>query len=109
MVANFSVREYITFVPLLSFATGLVFELPLLIYLVVRLGFVKLEPLRKNKKYVVLNAFTVATFITPTDLFSQAFMAIPLILLYWVSVSVVVSYTEVSTFTCKSLGMSANY
>lgn len=89
VVANFSVRKYITFASLLSFATGLVFELPLLIYLVVRMGFVEAKTLRKNKKYVVVGAFTIAAFITPTDLFSQAFMAIPLILLYWFSVSVV--------------------
>ncbi len=85
LVSSFSVRNYITFTSLLSFATGLVFELPLLIYLMVRLGFVKPSTLRKNRRYVIVGAFIVAAFITPTDLFSQAFMAIPLILLYEVS------------------------
>ncbi len=89
VVSNFSVRNYITFASLLSFTSGLVFEIPLLIYIVVRLGFVKPETLRKNRKYIIVGAFTVAAFITPTDLFSQAFMAIPLILLYEVSLLVV--------------------
>ncbi len=86
LVSNFSVRNYITFASLLSFVMGLVFELPLLIYLVVRLGFIKPSTLRENRKYVVVTAFTVAAFITPTDLFSQFFMAIPLVLLYELSV-----------------------
>lgn len=88
LVSRFSVRNYITFVTLLSFAMGLVFELPLLVYLIVRLGFVEPKNLRKNRKYVVVGAFTLAAFITPTDFFSQALMAIPLTLLYWISVSV---------------------
>ncbi|MFW6104890.1 MAG: twin-arginine translocase subunit TatC, partial [Candidatus Bipolaricaulota bacterium] len=75
IVANFSVRNYITFATLLSFTMGLVFEVPLLIYLMVRLGFVKPSTLRKNRKYVVIIAFTTAAFITPTDIFSQVFMA----------------------------------
>ncbi len=89
VVSNFSVRNYITFASLLSFSSGLIFEVPLLIYLVVRLGFVKPETLRKNRKFVVVGAFTVAAFITPTDFFSQAFMAIPLILLYEASLFIV--------------------
>ncbi|MBS3766491.1 twin-arginine translocase subunit TatC, partial [Candidatus Bipolaricaulota bacterium] len=86
VVANFSVRNYITFATLLSFTMGLVFEVPLLIYLMVRLGFVKPSTLRKNRKYVVIIAFTIAAFITPTDIFSQVFMAIPLVVLYELSV-----------------------
>jgi len=85
LVSSFTVRNYITFSSLLSFAMGLIFELPLLIYLMVRLGFVQIETLRANRKYVVLIAFTTAAFITPTDLFSQAFMAIPLVILYEIS------------------------
>ncbi|MBS3813878.1 twin-arginine translocase subunit TatC [Candidatus Bipolaricaulota bacterium] len=89
VVANFSVRNYITFATLLSFTMGLVFEVPLQIYLMVRLGFVKPSTLRKNRKYVVIIAFTTAAFITPTDIFSQVFMAIPLIVLYEISLLLV--------------------
>ncbi|MBS3765258.1 twin-arginine translocase subunit TatC, partial [Candidatus Bipolaricaulota bacterium] len=49
---------------------------------VVRLGFVKLSTLRKNRRFVIVGTFIVAAFITPTDLFSQAFMAVPLVMLY---------------------------
>ncbi|MBS3793169.1 twin-arginine translocase subunit TatC, partial [Candidatus Bipolaricaulota bacterium] len=53
------------------------------------LGFVKPSTLRKNRKYVVIIAFTIAAFITPTDIFSQVFMAIPLIVLYEISLLLV--------------------
>jgi len=89
LVSSFSVRNYITFTSLLTFSMGLIFEIPLLIYLVVRLGFVEPGTLRRNRRYVVVGAFIVAAFITPTDLFSQAFMAIPLILLYEISLWIV--------------------
>ncbi|MBS3765470.1 twin-arginine translocase subunit TatC [Candidatus Bipolaricaulota bacterium] len=89
LVSSFTVRNYITFSSLLSFASGLIFELPLLIYLMVRLGFVSPATLRNNRKYVIIIAFTTAAFITPTDFFSQAFMAIPLVLLYELSVALV--------------------
>lgn len=89
LVSSFTVRNYITFSSLLSFATGLIFELPLLIYLMVRLGFVSPATLRKNRKYVIVVAFTTAAFITPTDFFSQVFMAIPLVVLYELSVRLV--------------------
>ncbi|MBS3736891.1 twin-arginine translocase subunit TatC, partial [Candidatus Bipolaricaulota bacterium] len=56
---------------------------------VVRLGFVKLSTLRKNRRFVIVGTFIVAAFITPTDLFSQAFMAVPLILLYEATLLVV--------------------
>ncbi|MFP4135549.1 MAG: twin-arginine translocase subunit TatC [Candidatus Acetothermia bacterium] len=89
LASSFTVRNYITFASLLSFTTGLIFELPLLIYLVVRLGFVSPATLRKNRKYVIVVAFTTAAFITPTDFFSQAFMAIPMVVLYELSVLLV--------------------
>jgi len=89
VISNFSVRNYITFTSLLTFAMGMIFELPLLIVLIVKLGFVSPETLRKNRKYAIVLAFVTAAFITPTDLFSQAFMAIPLFLLYEISVFLV--------------------
>ncbi|MFP4588992.1 MAG: twin-arginine translocase subunit TatC [Candidatus Acetothermia bacterium] len=77
-----SVGNYISFVSLLSFAFGLVFELPLLIILMAKLGFATPASLRRNRSLAIVICFSVAAFLTPTDLFSQALMAIPLILLY---------------------------
>lgn len=81
-----SVRNYISFVSLLSFAVGLVFELPLLILILVKLNFTTPDELRRNRRFAILIAFVVAAFLTPTDAFSQAFMAIPLVLLFEFSV-----------------------
>ncbi len=89
IVSTFSIRNYVTFTSLIAFAVGIAFELPLLIVLIVRLGFVKPSTLRRNRKYAIVVSFIVAAFITPTDLFSQAFMAVPLIILYEISLFLV--------------------
>lgn len=89
VISRFSFRNYLTFTSLLAFSVGVVFELPLLIILLVQLGFVTPSSLREYRKYAIVIAFVIAAFITPTDLFSQAFMAIPLVILYEVSVFLV--------------------
>lgn len=86
---EFSVRNYISFVSLLCFAMGLVFELPMIVFLMVKLNITTPSSLRKNRRFAILISFTVAAFLTPTDLFSQAFMAVPLILLYEISIWIV--------------------
>ncbi len=89
LISTFSIRNYITFASLLTFSLGISFELPLLMILVVRLGFISPTTLRKNRKYAIVVSFLVAAFITPTDLLSQAFMAIPLVILYELSLFLV--------------------
>jgi len=84
-----SIRNYVSFVSLLCFSVGLVFEIPLIILLLVRAGIVSAETLRRNRKYAITIAFAVAAFLTPTDVFSQALMAVPLVLLYEFSVLLV--------------------
>jgi|SRR6056297_2234481 len=92
VVSRFSFRNYLTFTSLLAFSVGVVFELPLLIILLVKLGFVTPRSLRKHRKYAIVIAFVIGAFITPTDLFSQAFMAIPLIVLYEISLLAVSTF-----------------
>ncbi|MFP3952955.1 MAG: twin-arginine translocase subunit TatC [Candidatus Acetothermia bacterium] len=94
VVSTFSIRNYVTFTSLLSFALGIAFELPLLMVLIVRIGLVKPSTLRRNRKYAIVVSFIVAAFITPTDLFSQAFMAIPLIILYEISLLAVSTFFQ---------------
>jgi sec-independent protein translocase protein TatC len=62
---------------------GLVFELPLVITLLAKLGIVTPQFLSKNRKYAVLINFVLAAVLTPTpDIFNQLLMALPLCLLY---------------------------
>jgi sec-independent protein translocase protein TatC len=76
------VQKYLGFVRQLLFAFGLSFQLPVLMMLLVRAGIVELETLRKGRRYAIVIAFAVAAVLTPPDVTSQLMLAIPLCLLY---------------------------
>lgn len=78
--------EYLGFALKLLFAFGIVFELPLFIFFLARLGIVSHEGLRAKRKYAVLGAFIVAAALTPPDAISQTMMAVPLVVLYEVGI-----------------------
>ena len=81
-----SMKEYLGFASQLLLAFGLVFELPLVITFLARLGIVSVEFLKKNRKYAILLFFVVAAILTPPDVITQFMMAIPLIALYEISI-----------------------
>ncbi|OQX22693.1 MAG: twin arginine-targeting protein translocase TatC [Desulfobacteraceae bacterium IS3] len=81
-----SMKEYLSFSATMLLAFGVVFELPLVIIFLARLGVVSVEFLRKNRKYAILLIFIVAAILTPPDVISQIMMAIPLMILYEVSI-----------------------
>ncbi|WP_316901610.1 twin-arginine translocase subunit TatC [Pseudodesulfovibrio indicus] len=79
-------NEYLSFCLKLLFAFGLVFELPLFIFFLARLGMVSSAGLRKKRKYAILCAFVLSAVLTPPDPFTQCLMAGPLIVLYEVGI-----------------------
>jgi len=81
-----SMREYLGFASKLLLAFGLVFELPLIITFLARLGVVSVSFLKKNRKYALLLFFIGAAILTPPDVVTQIMMAFPLILLYEISI-----------------------
>jgi sec-independent protein translocase protein TatC len=81
-----SMKEYLSFSAKLLLAFGIVFELPLVITFLARLGVVTVEFLRKYRKYAILLFFCGAAILTPPDVVTQVMMALPLILLYEVSI-----------------------
>ncbi|MBU4259897.1 MAG: twin-arginine translocase subunit TatC [Proteobacteria bacterium] len=81
-----SMREYLSFSSKLLLAFGLVFELPLIITFLARLGIVTVEFLKKNRKYAILLFFVVAAILTPPDVVTQIMMAFPLMALYEISI-----------------------
>lgn len=74
--------EYLSFCLKLLFAFGLVFELPLFIFFLARMGLVSSAGLRKKRKYAILVAFITSAILTPPDPFTQTLMAGPLVILY---------------------------
>ncbi|MDQ6963306.1 MAG: twin-arginine translocase subunit TatC [Mariprofundales bacterium] len=77
-----AVREYLSLVLKLLFAFGLVFQIPLIVLLLVRLGLVELSALAAKRRFVAVWAFIVAAILTPPDIISQTLLALPMIALY---------------------------
>jgi len=81
-----SMKEYLGFAAKLLLAFGLVFELPLVITFLARLGLVSVDFLKKNRKYALLLFFVFAAILTPPDVVTQIMMALPLMVLYEISI-----------------------
>ena len=81
-----SMKEYLSFSSKLLLAFGLVFELPLVITFLAKLGLVSVQFLKKNRKYALLLFFAGAAILTPPDVVTQIMMALPLMVLYEVSI-----------------------
>lgn len=81
-----AMQEYLSLTATLLLVFGLVFELPLIITLLARLGLVSVDLLKKNRKYAIVLFFIVAAILTPPDVVTQIMMAVPLMVLYEVSI-----------------------
>ena len=86
--AMLSMGAYLTLASRLLIAFGLVFELPIVIFFLARLGIVDYKWLAKNRKFALLLAFVMGAVLTPPDIFSQASIAIPFIVLYEIGIIV---------------------
>jgi len=84
------VNEYLSLVTRLIFAFGLSFELPVILLIMVRVGFTSAQGLRKKRRYAIVTAFIAAAVLTPPDPLSQLALAIPIILLYELSIIIAV-------------------
>ena len=81
-----SMKEYLSFSSRLLIAFGVVFELPLFITFLAKLGIVDVKFLKAQRKYAILVFFIFASILTPPDVITQIMMAGPLMLLYEVSI-----------------------
>ena len=78
--------EYLSLMMRFIFAFGLAFQLPVVLSLMARVGMVTHESLKKFRKYAIVIAFLAAAFLTPPDPFSQISLALPIIILYEISI-----------------------
>jgi sec-independent protein translocase protein TatC len=84
-----TVDDYFGFASTIILATGLVFETPILIFFLARLGIVTPAFLMQKFKYAIVLSFVISAIVTPTpDIVTQAALAIPMILLYLIGVAV---------------------
>lgn len=84
--ATIAMAPYVTFFIHLVLAFGIVFELPVVIFLLVKIGIVNDEMLIKYRRYAIVCIFILAAILTPPDVISQLLMAAPLITLYELSI-----------------------
>ena len=86
IIARWDVGKYIGMLLRLVIAFGIIFELPVASYFLSRLGIIGPQSMKKNRRYAVILIFILSAILTPPDVISQLFMALPLILLYEVSI-----------------------
>lgn len=79
---RFMISDYVTNILQISLGSGLVFQMPLLVYFLVKLGIARVKILMKYRKHVFVGILILAAIITPPDVVSQIIVAIPLYLLY---------------------------
>jgi len=90
---NITVDSYVSMVKTAVIASGLFFELPIIIYFLTKLGLVNPSFLRKYRKYAIVIVLIVAAIVTPPDVVSQITVAIPMLLIYEASIFISV-YVE---------------
>lgn len=88
LVNNFTLQSITTNVTSLTLATGAVFELPVLIYFLTKLGLISPRLMKKYRKHSIVAILILGGIITPPDLMSQLLIAIPLYFLYEFSVGI---------------------
>ena len=76
-----SIHSYVSFVNMMLLAFGLVFEMPVIIFLLSKLGIIKPEFLKKNRGIIIVAIFIFASIITPPDVISQLMLGIPMVIL----------------------------
>jgi sec-independent protein translocase protein TatC len=90
LTAMLSISEYVGTVATFIFACGLVFQLPMVLFFLTKLGVVTPGWLMRNQRVAVVVIFIAAAILSPPDVFSQVLMAVPMLVLY--ELGVVASY-----------------
>ncbi|MDR2887065.1 MAG: twin-arginine translocase subunit TatC [Bacteroidales bacterium] len=86
VVNQINIRSFIGTITSICLATGVVFELPIVAFFLTKIGIITPEFMRKFRRHSIVVIFILSAIITPPDVFSQTLVAIPLLLLYEISI-----------------------
>ena len=81
-----SVKQYFSFAIRLLLAFGLVFEMPIVVLFLTKIGLITPDSMKKFRKFAILCSFILSAILTPPDVATQLMMALPIIILYEVSI-----------------------
>lgn len=79
------ISEYLSFNTKILFGFGLAFELPIILLILIKFNILSAESLAKKRKYLILVIFVIAAILTPPDVISQISLALPMIVLFEIS------------------------
>lgn len=83
---DFDIRSYLALIRTSTLASGVVFELPILVYMFTKLGLITPDTLREYRKFSVIGILVISAVITPPDIASQVIVSIPILILYEISI-----------------------
>jgi len=81
-----SIQSYVAYIRASSLASGILFELPIIIFFLTKIGLATPQGMRKGRKFALVAILIVAAIITPPDIASQVIVAIPVLILYEISI-----------------------
>jgi sec-independent protein translocase protein TatC len=103
IVNQFDIMTYFSMVTFWALGTGLLFELPVVVYFLAKVGILTPDVMRTYRKYALLTVLIIGAFLTPPDPISQVIVAAPLLILYELSIYIA---KWVERKRRKALGMS---
>ncbi len=88
LILEARISEYLSLVIQLTLAFGMAFQLPIILIILATFGLITAESLKKRRRFAIIIIFITAAIFTPPDVFSQIALAIPLLLLYEISIQI---------------------
>ena len=86
---NYTLENYLVYLIWILIISSLVYQLPLLILFIVKMGIIDIKWLKSNRRYVIVSFFVLSALFTPPDQLSQLMVTLPLIILYEISIVIV--------------------